>query len=119
MKKQLLMLSLCGLVGFLGGAACGVSTGEMDADEQTPITEPATDATQADASKDGRVEAMAKNCQTTCTGRRADGSTCGVIGFGSTTFLGGCTKACRFARQDADTKSQQSGCQLEACNDQC
>jgi len=47
---------------------------------------------------------MAKNCKTTCTGtNNSSGATCGVVGFGSTTFLGGCTKACRFARQDADT----------------
>ncbi|WP_043428401.1 hypothetical protein [Cystobacter fuscus] len=127
MKKQILMLSLCGLMGFLG-AGCGGATEEPapQASEQSPAggqpeaVPPADDSQGAStAGEDGGVTAMAKNCQTTCTGHNSSGATCGVVGFGSTTFLGGCTKACRFARQDADTKAQTNGCFIESCNDQC
>jgi hypothetical protein len=127
MKKHILMLSLCGLMGFLG-AGCGGSTEEPapQASEQTPVggqpeAAAPTDDPQGAAApeEDGGVKAMAKNCQTTCSGHNSSGEACGVVGFGSTTFLGGCTKACRFARQDADTKAQTSGCFIESCNDQC
>jgi hypothetical protein len=128
MKKQILMLSLCGLMGFLG-AGCGGSTEEpapqeseqVPFGEQPEATPPADDSQSASTSgEDGGVTAMAKNCKTTCTGtNNSSGATCGVVGFGSTTFLGGCTKACRFARQDADTKAQTSGCSIQSCNDEC
>jgi hypothetical protein len=74
----------------------------------------------ADTSSEGEVEAFARNCQTTCSGTStATGGSCGVVGFGSTTFLGGCTKACRFAREDADSKAVAAGCVLTSCNDYC
>jgi hypothetical protein len=125
MKRQVLLVAVLGLLGFFGGG-CGPAVDDADdaapqMSEQVPMESPAETGTPVaeDEATEGEVRAFARNCQTTCSGIRSTGETCGVVGFGSTTFLGGCTKACRFARQDADAKAVAAGCQLTTCTDYC
>ncbi|TQF16808.1 hypothetical protein FJV41_06545 [Myxococcus llanfairpwllgwyngyllgogerychwyrndrobwllllantysiliogogogochensis] len=115
MKRHVMLLAVLGILGF-GGAGCGPGeepreTPSGETTEQVPGEET--------SSEENNVEQFARNCKTTCSGITASGGTCGVVGFGSTTFLGGCKKACRFARQDADAKAASYGCQLTQCSDAC
>lgn len=116
MKRHVMLLAVFAVLGSFG-AGCGPATDEPAPEASTPTTEqmPSAEATP----DDGEVTQMARNCQTTCSGVTASGATCSVIGFGATTFLGGCTKACRFARADADANAASYGCQLTTCTDVC
>lgn len=121
MKRQALLVAVCVLLGFSGfGCGAPVDDPAPQTGEQTSGGQPDTGTpTEGNESSDGEVEALARNCKTTCTGKKATGEACGVVGFGSTTFLGGCTKACRFARSDADSKASAYGCELTTCSDSC
>jgi hypothetical protein len=110
----------------------GVSSSACDTDLQQPepslqeaseaeqtLKEEETADNQADS---GDPETLARNCSETCT-LQQDGSSasCGtIVGFGSTTFLGGCKKACRLAMADAQTKVTPgchiAGACIESCN---
>lgn len=115
MKQYVIGLLILAVLG-VGGASCGPGS-EVPETPPGETSEPLPpDET---SSEDGTVEQFARNCKTTCSGITASGGTCGVVGFGATTFLGGCKKACRFARQDADAKAASYGCQLTQCSDAC
>lgn len=60
--------------------------------------------------------ALGKECKATCT-VAAYGAICPstISGYGKTTFLGGCTKACNKARDDAASKLPV-GCIINGCN---
>ncbi|MCP3144312.1 hypothetical protein [Pyxidicoccus xibeiensis] len=116
MMRHVMLLAVFAVLGSFS-AGCGPATDDPAPETGAPTTEqlPSEEATP----DDGEVTQMARNCQTTCSGVKATGESCSVIGFGSTTFLGGCTKACRFARADADANASSSGCILSTCSDVC
>ncbi|MFY2558085.1 hypothetical protein ACN469_10675 [Corallococcus terminator] len=115
MKRHVMLLAILGVLGFVG-PGCGPGLEQQEAPpEETTEQVPGEET----SSEENNVEQFARNCKTTCTGVNSSGATCGVVGFGSTTFLGGCKKACRFARQDADAKAGSYGCQLHQCSDAC
>lgn len=64
-----------------------------------------------------------RNCSTVCTVEGHPDLACPATigGFGRTTFLGGCKKACGFARDDAAAKIAQAfpGCVTSVCTDSC
>jgi hypothetical protein len=61
---------------------------------------------------DGPVT-QARSCQQTCPAEDASGADCGTfLGLGRTTFLGSCSKACSFARDDAARQAAAVGCHL-------
>jgi len=64
-----------------------------------------------------RPAALGKECNATCTVASYGGSACPttISGYGKTTFLGGCKKACSKARNDAASKLP-AGCIINACN---
>jgi hypothetical protein len=111
MKRQALLLMCCGFLSFLG-VGCGPAV-----DEPAPQTEEQTN----EDSQDGEVHALARNCKVECSAVNiSTGAACSPFtGFGSTTFLGGCTKACRFAIEDAQGQAAQSGCRLTTCSKTC
>jgi hypothetical protein len=120
-----LLLSLC---GFLSVSVIGC--GGPEDTQVPPAEEQAAEGQQPEAgaseegqgqAPEGEVRAQARNCQTTCTAVRVDtGEACAsVVGYGYTTFLGGCTKACRFARENAEANAAAAGCRLVSCADSC
>ncbi|QSQ17086.1 hypothetical protein [Myxococcus landrumensis] len=116
MKRHVLWLTLLGVLGI---TSLGCGPGAPDGWEPPPgETSEALSAEEVSSEETGDAE-FARNCMTTCTGITSSGSACGVVGFGSTTFLGGCRKACRFARRDADAKAATYGCQLQQCSESC
>lgn len=118
MKRHVIVLAVFGVLGFFG-AGCGPTMDDSAPMGGDPTTEPRP-ADDVTSEEDREVHQMAKNCQSTCPGVRADGSACSIVGFGATTFLGGCKKACRFAREDAVSKQGPQGCTISsACSDVC
>ncbi|WNG33747.1 hypothetical protein F0U61_08975 [Archangium violaceum] len=117
MKRHVMLLAVFSVLGFFG-AGCGPATDDPAPQAGDPTTEQLP-PDEAASDNDRPVEQLARNCQTTCSGVTATGESCSVVGFGSTTFLGGCTKACRFARADADANASSYGCQLTTCSDVC
>lgn len=127
MKRYVALLAVCGLLGVTG-VGCGGTQEEtlpnpeqQAPEEKQPDTVSPEEGTQGEQPNDGKVHQQARNCQTTCTAVRFDtGGQCAPItGFGSTTFLGGCTKACRFAHDDAQSQAAAASCRIVSCNDQC
>jgi hypothetical protein len=128
MKRQALLLAVCGVLGFFG-VGCGPTTDDStpqagdQSTEESPsqVGTPDENSQGGGSSDDREVHEMARNCTTTCTAVRIDtGAACAnVIGYGSTTFLGGCTKACRFAHQDAESNAAAASCRLTGCADSC
>ncbi|MCK8500523.1 hypothetical protein [Myxococcus fulvus] len=115
MKRHVVWLAILAVLGS-GFVGCGPGTEVPEVPAGETAEPPASEEV---SSEDRPVEAFARNCKTTCSGFTASGGTCNVVGFGATTFLGGCKKACRFARQDADAKAASYGCQLAQCSDAC
>ncbi len=116
MKRQaLLVIGFC-FLGFLN-VGCGPIV-----DEPTPQTEEQAPAENpADEASDGDVQALARTCIVQCSAVNiSTGAACSPFtGRGSTTFLGGCTKACRFAWQDIEGQAAQAGCRLTTCSESC
>jgi hypothetical protein len=107
MKRQVLLLTVCGILGVFS-VGCGASM------EGPP------EESQGDGSPDGQVEPLlARSCRTSCTGFKYHGATCEVVGYGSATGLSGCRKACRLANVDAEDKAFISACNLSQCLDSC
>ena len=117
MKRHVMLLTLVSVLGILV-AGCGPSPERPEPEDAVSAPEALPDE-ETSSQEDPAVEQFARNCKTTCTGQTSSGGSCFVVGFGSTTFLGGCRKACRFARGDADAKATASGCHLAACSDHC
>lgn len=88
------------------------SASSQSVEEDPNVTEPgdspggATDPT-----------AFGKRCYATCSVVSVGAPSCppNISGFGSTSFLGGCNKACRKAQGDAASKLP-AGCAINACN---
>ena len=116
MKRQILLLIGCCFLGFFG-VGCGPSVDDPapQTEEQTPAESP------SDEASDGAVEALGKNCKVECSAVNiSTGAACAPFtGRGSTTFLGGCKKACRFAWQDIEGQAAQAGCRLTTCGESC
>ncbi len=89
-------------------AATGVTTGVQTAN-----------ATAAASGENGGTDpaAFGKRCYATCSVVSVGAASCpaNIGGFGNTTFLGGCNKACRKAEGDAASKLPP-GCALYTCN---
>jgi hypothetical protein len=85
------------------------------ANEQTGIVE------EGDAEQDGSATdphgLLGKKCYADCSVVNTGAPSCPsrINGFGETTFLGGCAKACRKARGDAASKLP-TGCSLGNCS---
>jgi hypothetical protein len=62
-------------------------------------------------------QALGKECYVTCTVQNLGSGVCPptVAGYGSTSFLGGCGKACRKAEGDAKSKLPP-GCIINSCD---
>jgi len=122
MKRSSLLLSLCAAL-CLSAAGCG--TGEPDVDppagEQSAGDQSGVgDAEQPGAgdSQDGPVEQMGKVCYAACTVQKIDPAAmcpATINGYGNTTFLGGCNKACSKAQGDAAAKLPP-GCVISTCS---
>lgn len=124
MKRYSLLLSLWTALGF---ALVGCGTTEDDADprstEQTPgqgqpeVGNPETTPDEQGAGS-GEVVALGKSCWATCTVQNVDPNVwcpSTISGYGSTSFLGGCTKACNKADGDAASKLPP-GCVIYSCS---
>ena len=127
MARKLLMVAAFALLGCFG-VGCGPAVDDTTPrlGEQVPENNSSGDCEPApdELSKDGppsdhEVVAMARNCKVTCYGTNASGTSCSVFGFGSTSFLGGCTKACRRAYEDAQQNAAASGCIISYCTESC
>jgi hypothetical protein len=108
----------------------GSGCGPTDSPQDQPLQEQASEESSLEA---GTTEESpnssqaagddpvptARNCTATCSGVKSTGESCSVLGFGSTTFLGGCTKACRRAMEDANAKAAVIGCILSYCSTSC
>jgi hypothetical protein len=117
MKRQVLLVIGCCVLGFLG-VGCGPSVEEEPAprsEEQAPEESPSGE------SSDGEVEALARLCIVECRAVKVptEEACAPFTGRGSTTFLGGCKKACRFAWQDIEGQAAQAGCRLTTCDQNC
>lgn len=127
MKRCSLLLSLCALV-TLSSLGCG--TEEPSSQEQMPATTtPGADSSQepgaatepgtgSSAEEDERIRQQGKVCYATCTVQTIDPAVVcpsTISGYGNTTFLGGCDKACRQARGDAASKLP-AGCVINQCS---
>ena len=127
MRRQVFLLTVCGFLSFFG-VGCGAAvddpaprTDEQASEESQSEAGAPNEDSLGDQSSDGEVEAFARNCKTTCTAvRLGTGEACApVIGYGHTTVFGGCKKACRFARQNAEANAAADSCRLTGCTDHC
>lgn len=90
-------------------------------DEQIGETESATgvgaSSPEGSAEEAGIIAPLGKKCWATCTVSNYGGGSCPatVVGYGNTTFLGGCNKACNKAEGDAASQLPP-GCVLYSCN---
>lgn len=127
MKRCSLLLSLCTAL-CLSIVGCG-GTEEVDTEQQPteqvpPGQEPgaAEEQPQAENSgetEEGNVQALGKSCSATCTVQKLDPNAwcpATVAGYGRTTFLGGCNKACDKALADARTQALPAGCAIYSCS---
>jgi hypothetical protein len=122
-KSRSQMLSLCAVLAFTL-AGCGGTendqqpqTSESPAEGQPSITQP-QDGEQAQVPhEEGKVEAMGKRCNASCSVVSVGGTSCPATigGTGSTSFMGGCNKACNKAEGDAASKLPP-GCAINVCN---
>lgn len=139
MKQQMLSLTVCSLLVCLG-IGCDLSADHsmlpadvQDVEESTSEINTLNDHfqdgesfdgheySQGGESFDGEVEPLARNCTVTCNAVNISTEEACVpfTGFGSTSFLGGCRKACRRARQNAEGSAAAAGCRLTACTENC
>jgi hypothetical protein len=127
MARKLLLVAVFALLGCLG-TGCGPTAEDSSPQPGEQASEngssedcaPAPDELSENIDpSDREVVAMARNCKVTCYGATAGGTTCSVFGFGSTSFLGGCTKACRRAYEDAQQNAAASGCIISYCTESC
>lgn len=134
MKLHGILVSVCVSLCAVG-AGCGGTSEDMSPatqaqhlPEQSPSeVVPPAEQSQGEAAEEGQVQQegdmhkMARNCTVQCAAVNVStGVACeAVYGTGSTTFLGGCNKACRFAREDAAVNAMKSSCRLTSCAETC
>ena len=124
MKRCSLLLSICTAL-CLSIAGCGAEKDDSEAPPAEPPVEqgsPDTDTSQQQPPGEqepgeGQVQAQGKSCTATCTVQNYGTGTCPatVVGYGRTTFLGGCNKACNKAIEDAYSKALPAGCVIYQC----
>ena len=133
MKMRRILLLVCGVLG-IGVIACSevvddstptdessevdVAKGdrpEVGAAElaEPELAEPAEPAEPAD----DNVSTLAATCTQTCSAvYNSTGASCGTFyGYGRTTFLGSCQKACNKAYENAAQQAAAVGCRLTYC----
>ncbi len=101
---------------------CGAAPAGDPATQQAALTTPAPAPTDDDTIGGGSgptdPTALGKQCWVDCSVYKSDpaGPVCPgrVTGYGKTTFLGGCGKACTHAEGDAASKLA-AGCSLDNC----
>jgi hypothetical protein len=120
MKKRSLLFSLFSVL-CLSIAGCGGDEKSSEQQPSQPITEeakpPVGSAEEQPESEDGQVHAQGKQCWASCTVQNIGGGSCPstISGYGNTTFLGGCDKACNKAQGDATSKLP-AGCVINSCS---
>jgi len=136
MKRRSSIVASCVAV-FFAFTACGTDVNESeyaaDSHIQAFAAPPggvtATASSQPTAEEPNMTEAgdgaggatdptaFGKRCYATCSVVSVGATSCppNISGFGSTSFLGGCNKACRKAQGDAASKLP-AGCAINACN---
>lgn len=106
----------------LAPAAAPDSVGAQQAAlEERAATVEGVEAADAGRAGDDSDATLGKECTATCSVvQTAAGAFCpsSIGGFGSTTFLGGCDKACRKARADASGQLGP-GCAIFNCDLAC
>lgn len=120
MKKCSLLLSLFSVL-CLSIAGCGAEDKDSGTQPSEPAAEegtpPVGSAEEQPEPGDGQVQAQGKQCWATCTVQSISGASCPatISGYGNTTFLGGCNKACNKAQGDATSKLP-AGCVINSCS---
>ena len=111
MRIRSILLLLVGGILSLCWMACATEV-ETASQETVELSTASDDSlTPID---DGPVT-QAKSCQQTCPALHDEDETqsCGTfLGLGRTTFLGSCSKACAFARDDAARQAAKVMCHL-------
>jgi hypothetical protein len=92
------------------------STGHAGEAVDEPMESRVQEATLGLAAEAAPVT-LGQECNATCTVVNLGAEMCPetISGYGYTTFLGGCKKACKKARDDAASKLPE-GCQINNCN---
>ena len=123
MKRNSLLLSISTVVCvcLAGCAGSEEGTDEQQAAEQSPGQEQpgmSTSPEQGQTEEDGSVQAQGKTCRVVCTVQSNGSAVCPatVTGLHSTTFLGGCNKACDKAREKAVSQALPQGCTIYSCD---
>ena len=109
MRIRSILLLLVGGILSLCWMACATEV-EPASQDMLELSAPSEDTlTPID---DGPIT-QARSCQQTCPAEDAAGADCGMfLGLGRTTFLGSCSKACSFARENAASQAAAVGCHL-------
>lgn len=127
MKRRSLFLSLCTALCF-SITGCGgpeeAATEPQPTEQVPPEQQPGAAEEQPQEgntgeSEGGDVQAFGKTCTATCTVQKFDPNAycpTSVVGYGRTTFLGGCNKACNKALEDARTQALPPGCVIYSCS---
>lgn len=135
MKRLSIWSSISTAVGtalFLFASSCGTAATEPETDTRAAaVTQAAADTAQKGAQaaeqegvgpETGATGAtdpagLGKRCWADCTVQADPGAMCpsNVGGYGNTTFLGGCNKACNKAQGDAAAKLSP-GCHIFRCS---
>lgn len=128
--KRLSIWSAIGTALFLFASSCGTPATEPETDTRAAaVTQAAADTAQKGAQAAEQEEGgtlgtgatdpagLGKRCWADCTVQADPGSMCpsNVGGYGNTTFLGGCNKACNKAQGDAASKLSP-GCHIFRCS---
>ncbi|WP_143195641.1 hypothetical protein [Archangium sp. Cb G35] len=120
MKRSSLFLSLFSVL-CLSIAGCGGDERSAEQQPSEPTTEEGTPPVGSTEEQpepgDGQVQAQGKQCWANCTVQSIGGGSCPatISGYGNTTFLGGCNKACNKAQGDAAAKLP-AGCVINTCS---
>lgn len=126
--KNSMKLGLATVTIIVASAACSAEVSHTDAVAAysaepiggSEVTNSSTIEPEGDSSEEvgTATQALGKQCYANCTVAKVDASAecpSTISGYGETTFLGGCKKACRKARGDASSKLP-SGCVINNCN---
>ncbi|WP_437502480.1 hypothetical protein [Sorangium sp. So ce1099] len=130
------LMTACGETGVEGAEPAQGRAGDLDSSDETAAAASRDEsgeaealagdeaATEDSAVEDGATEdvgsaqqALGKECNVSCTVQNLGSGECPptVAGYGSTSFLGGCGKACRKAEGDAMSKLPPS-CAIYTCD---
>ncbi|WP_437620341.1 hypothetical protein [Sorangium sp. So ce1151] len=124
------LMTACGETGVEGAEPEQGRAGDLGSSDETAAAAPEGESGEAEApaedsaAEDGTSEdvgsaqqALGKECNVSCTVQNLGSGVCPptVAGYGSTSFLGGCGKACRKAEGDAMSKLP-AGCAIYSCD---